>query len=127
MSDPWRKSPAELKEHFEAAVAGIDGLEQRQMFGYPAGFIGGNMTTGLHQDSWIVRLPEAERQERIDAGWSVFEPMPGRPMREYVALPDEVAADPEQARGWVERGAAYVRTLPPKAPKARKLKQSKPA
>ena len=123
-SDPWRKAPAELKERFEAAVAGIEGLEQRQMFGYPAGFIGGNMTTGLHQESWIVRLPEAERQERLDAGWSVFEPMPGRPMREYVALPDEVAADPDQARAWVERAAAYVRGLPPKEPKPRKTKKA---
>ncbi len=116
-SDPWRKAPADLKERFEAAVAGIEGLEQRQMFGYPAGFIGGNMTTGLHQESWIVRLPEDERRERIADGWTIFEPMPGRPMREYVALPEAVVADPDQARAWVERAAAYVRSLPPKAPK----------
>jgi hypothetical protein len=37
-----------------------------------------------------------------------------------VVMPDEVAADPEQARTWVERAASYVRTLPPKAPKAPK-------
>lgn len=118
--EPWRKAPGELKERFEAAVAGIDGLEQRKMFGYPAGFIGGNMTTGLHQESWIVRLPEETRRERVEAGWSVFEPMPGRPMREYIALPDEVIADPDEARAWVERAAAYVRTLPPKPPKPTK-------
>jgi TfoX/Sxy family transcriptional regulator of competence genes len=115
----WRKSPDDLKQRFADAVAGIDGLEQRQMFGYPAGFIGGNMTTGLHQDSWIVRLPEDERRQRLDAGWSVFEPMVGRPMREYVAMPDDVVADPADARQWVERAAAYVRTLPPKSPKRR--------
>jgi len=118
-SDAWRKSPDELKERFSAAVAGIEGLEQRKMFGYPAGFIGGNMTTGLHQESWIVRLPEDARRERLDAGWSIFEPMPGRAMREYVALPDDVIDDPEEARAWVERAADYVRSLPPKAPKKR--------
>lgn len=117
--DAWRKSPAELKERFEAAVAGIEGLEQRQMFGYPAAFVGGNMATGLHQESWIVRLPETQRQDRLDAGWSIFEPMPGRPMREYVALPADVAADPDRARAWVEAAVAYVRTLPPKATKKR--------
>jgi TfoX/Sxy family transcriptional regulator of competence genes len=119
-SDPWRKSPEALQERFAAAVAGIEGLEQRKMFGYPAGFIGGNMTTGLHQESWIVRLPADERTRLLDEGWSTFEPMAGRPMREYVALPDEVVADPDQARAWVERAAAYVRTLPPKAPKKKK-------
>ena len=118
--DTWRKSPDELRERFEAGIAGVDGLEQRQMFGYPAAFIGGNLTTSLHQDSWIVRLPPDALSERLDAGWSAFEPMPGRPMRGYVALPDEVAEDPDQARAWVERAAAYVRTLPPKAAKAAK-------
>lgn len=120
MGDPWRKAPPDLVERFEAAVAGIEGLELRKMFGYPAGFVGGNMTTGLHQESWIVRLDEDERRSRSDAGWAGFEPMAGRPMREYVTLPDEVVADPDEARAWVERAAAYVRTLPPKQPKPRR-------
>ena len=119
MSTHWRKSPAELIERFEAAVAGIEGLEQRKMFGYPAGFIGGNLTSSLHEDRWIVRLPDDERQARLDAGWAQFEPMAGRPMRGYVVLPADVTDDPDQARAWVERAATYVRTLPPKAPKKR--------
>lgn len=114
----WRKAPPDLVERFEAAVAGIEGLETRKMFGYPAGFVGGHMVTGLHQDSWIVRLPEDARRERQEDGWSVFEPMPGRPMREYVALPESVVADPDAARPWVERAAAYGRDMPPKQPKA---------
>jgi TfoX/Sxy family transcriptional regulator of competence genes len=119
-ADAWRKSSEEMVARFTEAVAGIEGLEQRKMFGYPAAFVGGNMTTGLHQESWIVRLPEPVRRERLEAGWSIFEPMPGRPMREYVALPDEVIADPEQVRAWVERAVEYVRGLPPKKPKASK-------
>ena len=118
--DPWRKPQSELVDRFHEAVAGIDGVEVRRMFGFPAAFIGGNMTAGLHQETVMVRLPEAERQERIADGWSLFEPMPGRPMREYVALPPEVAADVDATRGWIERAAAHVRTLPPKAPKAPK-------
>jgi TfoX/Sxy family transcriptional regulator of competence genes len=92
----------------------------RKMFGMPAGFIGGNMAAGLHQDTIMVRLAAEDRQARLDAGWSLFEPMPGRPMREYVALPPEVTADVEATRGWIERAAAYVRTLPPKAAKPRR-------
>jgi TfoX/Sxy family transcriptional regulator of competence genes len=121
-SDPWRKARPEDVERFREAIAGIDGLEQRQMFGFPAVFLGGNMVAGLHQESVMVRLPEAERQAQLDAGWSLFEPMPGRPMREYVALPPDVFADVGATRGWIERAAAHVRTLPPKAPKPRKRK-----
>jgi TfoX/Sxy family transcriptional regulator of competence genes len=123
--DPWRKSPPDLVERFHAAVGGIEGVEVRKMFGYPAAFVGGNMAGGLHQDTLIVRLPDDERAERLEAGWSLFEPMPGRPMREYVALPADVAGDVEAARQWLERGAAYTRTLPPKVPKAKAPKAAK--
>ena len=113
----WRKAPPELVDRFAAAVAGVEGLEQRQMFGYPAGFMGGNMVTGLHQDSWVVRLGQDERSSLAEQGWKIFSPMPGRPMREYLALPAAVAADPQAARSWVERAAAYGRSLPPKPPR----------
>ena len=120
MATPWRKATPQDVERFQAATAEIEGLEPRKMFGYPAVFSGGNLVAGLYQDTVMVRLPEAERQERVDAGWERFEPMPGRPMREYVTLPAEVFADVEATRGWIERAAAYVRTLPPKEPKPRK-------
>jgi len=118
--DPWRKPSPELVDRFHEAVAGIEGLEVRKMFGFPAAFIGGNMTAGLHQDTFMVRLSDADRAERLADGWSNFEPMPGRPMREYLTLPVGVISDADATRAWVERAAAYVRTLPPKAPKAPK-------
>jgi TfoX/Sxy family transcriptional regulator of competence genes len=120
VADPWRKALPEDVERFQAATAGIEGLEPRKMFGFPAVFANGNMVAGLYQDMVMVRLPDAERQARLDDGWSLFEPMPGRPMREYVALPTEVFADADATRGWIERAADYVRTLPPKQPKPRK-------
>jgi TfoX/Sxy family transcriptional regulator of competence genes len=120
--DPWRKPTDELVERFGEAVAGIEGVEIRKMFGFPAAFIGGNMTAGLHNESFLVRLSDDERAERLTEGWSTFEPMPGRPMREYVTLPPEVVADPDATRQWVERAATYVRTLPPKAAKPKKSK-----
>ncbi len=116
-ANPWRKAPLDLVERFEAAVAGVEGLETRKMFGYPAGFVGGHMVTGLHQESWIVRLPEESRRALLDEGWSIFEPMPGRPMREYVALPPDVIGDPDATRTWVERAAHHGRSMPPKQPK----------
>lgn len=118
--DPWRKPQSELIDRFHEIVAGIDGVDVRKMFGFPAGFVGGNMAFGLHQDTFMVRLPDDDREARLAEGWSRFEPMPGRPMREYVALPPEVAADVDAARRVMERSAAYVRTLPPKQPKPKR-------
>ena len=122
--DPWRKPAPELVDRFGEVTAGIEGVELRKMFGFPAAFVGGNMAAGLHQDTFMLRLPEDERAARLAAGWSLFEPMPGRPMREYVSLPPEVAADVDAARGWIERAVTYTRTLPPKAPKAPKARKA---
>ena len=119
-ADPWRKPRPELVDRFHEIATGIEDVEIRKMFGFPAGFVGGNMAFGLHQDTFMVRLPDDERQERLAAGWSLFEPMPGRPMREYVALPEEVAADAGAARPWLERAAAYAAGQPPKQPKSGK-------
>jgi TfoX/Sxy family transcriptional regulator of competence genes len=117
---PWPKSSPEAVERFHAAAAGVEGVELRRMFGFPAAFVGGNLAASLFGDTMAVRLPEDELRARQDAGWSPFEPMPGRPMRGYVALPDEVVRDAAAARHWVEQAVAYGRTLPPKEPKRRK-------
>jgi TfoX/Sxy family transcriptional regulator of competence genes len=120
MDDAWRKPSAELVEQFHLLAAGIEGVELRKMFGYPAAFVNGNLAFGLYQETFMVRLPEDAREERLAAGWSRFEPMAGRPMREYVALPPEVAADDHAARTWFEQSARFVASLPPKEPKPRK-------
>ena len=119
---PWRRPDPDLVDRFRAAAAGVAGVELRKMFGFPAAFVGGNMAAGLHQDTVMVRLPEDERNARIADGWSLFEPMPGRPMREYVALPPELVEDPDAMRGWIERAATYAASLPPKEAKPRKAR-----
>jgi hypothetical protein len=111
----WRKSPPELIAAFEAAIAGLERAERRQMFGYPCAFAGGNLFTGLHQESFFVRLPEAERDALLSVkGASHLEPLPGRIMADYVVLPPPVVARPRELRDHVERSLAHALTLPPK-------------
>lgn len=85
------------------------------MFGYPALFANGNMFAGTYQDKIVVRLPEAERSELLklkDAG--AFEPMPGRPMKEYAVVPPQVIARSSALTTWMEKAFRYALTLPPK-------------
>lgn len=89
------------------------------MFGYPAGFVNGNMFCGLFQESLFLRLGESERAELLAMeGASPFEPMPGRPMREYVVMPMEMLEDAETTRAWIRRAFRHVAALPPKASRA---------
>jgi TfoX/Sxy family transcriptional regulator of competence genes len=110
----WEKSPQELAERFGSILDRFPDAERRKMFGYPAAFVGGNMVTGLHQRNWVVRLSGDEQARARDEGAVVFEPMPGRPMKNFVALPSAIVSDDEAVATWVERAIAHGRTLPPK-------------
>jgi TfoX/Sxy family transcriptional regulator of competence genes len=91
------------------------------MFGQLAGFVNGNMFSGIHGNAIFVRLPEAGREELLrEEGAQVFEPMPGRPMREYVVLPEAWASEPERIRAWVVRSLESSAAMPAKAPKAKR-------
>ena len=52
-------------------------------------------------------------------GAATFEPMAGRPMKEYVTVPSSLLASPEELEPWVARALAYGASLPPKAAKPR--------
>ena len=115
----WAKSPPDLVERFDAGIApflGEPGVERRQMFGYPACFVGGNMFTSLHQDRWVVRLGDDDRARLAELGGGRFEVMPGREMKGYLVLPADLS-EPETARPWVERALAFGRSLPAKKKK----------
>ena len=87
------------------------------MFGYPAAFVNGNMATALHQDEWMLRLGEEDRALLAAQGARAFEPMPGRPMREYVVLPKALLRDRRALAGWVRRAVGFTAALPAKRPK----------
>ena len=112
----WAKAPPDLVERFDTGTAWLlvePGVERRQMFGYPACFVGGNMFTSLHQDRWVVRLGDADRARLAELGGTGFEVMPGREMKGYLVLPKELS-EPATARPWVERALALGRSLPAK-------------
>ena len=111
----WKKSPPELVAAFDALVGRRPDLRPRKMFGYPAAFVDGHLATALHEDHWVVRLPDDTRAELLAVpGAAAFQPMPGRAMRGYVVLPSPMVGDPEAVDLWVDRAIAFVRTLPPK-------------
>ena len=59
-----RKSPEALLAVFDQVMPGPPAAK-RKMFGFPAGFVNGNMFMGLFEDSMILRLPAELREELI--------------------------------------------------------------
>jgi TfoX/Sxy family transcriptional regulator of competence genes len=120
----WRKSPQELIDLFASMMPGPPAA-QRKMFGYPAGFVNGNMFMGLFQESMILRLPENLREDFMSKyGAKLFEPMPGRPMREYVAVPASVMENKKELATWIARAFEFAASLKPKSKTAKPKKAS---
>ena len=122
----WRKAPRALIDLFDRVIPDDRRIARRRMFGYPAVFVNGNLFAGLHQESFILRLSEADRaRARTEHGADTFEPMAGRPMREYVALPEALLSDRGALGDWIARSLAYGASLPRKQKKPRKPKRAK--
>ncbi len=95
-------------------------IEQKKVFGYPACFVNGNMFTALHGNTMIIRLDLTKRQQFIDqTGGQIFEPMPGRAMKEYVAVPAELFNQQSQLDRWLAYSLEYASSLPPKVKKGK--------
>jgi hypothetical protein len=82
------------------------------------------MFMGIFGQDLLPRLPEQDREAVIAAGGAVFEPMAGRPMREYVVLPSAWRSKRATLRKWVGRSLDHVEQMPPKAQQP-KVKQPK--
>jgi hypothetical protein len=110
----WKPVPEELALSFDQAIAKLDGVERRKMFGYPCAFINGNMFFGCFGDKLMMRLSEDDRKQSLDTGqFTPFEPMPGRVMREYVEVSGSFIED-EDFEEWLDRSHGYASSLPPK-------------
>jgi TfoX/Sxy family transcriptional regulator of competence genes len=113
----WKKSPDWLVERFSAVVP--PGIERRQMFGYPAAFVQGNMAFGLFEDHLVMRVGEPDLLELRNHGATPFEPMAGRPMKGWVTVPDAVTKEEGELKRWVLRALTFAAALPAKGGKAR--------
>ncbi len=114
---PIPKADQEAKALFESVVPDHPAVTVRPMFGHVSAFVNGNMFMGVFGPDVFLRLPEPDREAVTAEGGGPFEPMPGRPMRDYVLLPREWRDQPEMLRRWVARSLEHAEAIPPKQPK----------
>lgn len=119
----FTKTPEELFDFISNATRGFK-CDSRKMFGGVAYFVNGNMFTGAHQNDLFLRL-SANDQNLIMKEYdevSPFEPMPGRRMAEYVAIPESVFSQPHMFYKWLDKSYRYASQLPAKIKKGQKKK-----
>lgn len=103
-----------LADRVRAALAPRVELSERKMFGGIAFMLAGNMAVGVIGDDLMVRLGE------VDAERALREPhvrpmdFTGRPMKTTVYVDAAGTAEDDDLAGWVDAGADFAATLPPK-------------
>jgi TfoX/Sxy family transcriptional regulator of competence genes len=121
MGSNWKKAPAENIDFFDKILVNHPDVEKRKMFGYPCAFLRGNMFFGLFEDSFFLRLSEEDRARIITLNLAApFEPLPGRVMKEYVALSTEAVSGSDIFQTWFEKSIGFTARLPVKPKKAGK-------
>jgi TfoX/Sxy family transcriptional regulator of competence genes len=122
----WTKAPDALVARFGRAIEPLPDVQPRKMFGYPAAFVNGNMFSSLFGRSMILRLSEEDRAVCTrQFGARLFEPMPGRPMREYVEVPEKILESPARLDTWLRKARDHAAALPPKVAKPAKRRVGK--
>jgi len=109
---------------FDAAFPPDARAERKKMFGMPAGFVGGNMFFGVFANGLVLRLP-ADRLAALRAidGVGDFEPMEGRPWKEYVHADATTWGMTTEAADWALEALDHTAKMPAKKKKPRKKKK----
>ncbi len=118
---PWQKANPKLIEKLEKVVIEYP-CDRRFMFGSPTFFVNGNMFTGVHQETVILRLSGTDRKA-LYAGYpeaAPFTPMPGRPMKEYAALPENLVGNTKVFEDLIKWSYRYASSIAAKEPKRKK-------
>jgi TfoX/Sxy family transcriptional regulator of competence genes len=110
---PSPKSDDQSKGLFRTLVPDDERVTVKPMFGAIAAFTNGWMFMGLFATELFVRLDEAGTAAVTAAGGGPLEPMPGKPMKGYITIPDW-RDHPDTVRAWAQKALDYTLTLPPK-------------
>ena len=89
-------------------------LSERKMFGGIAFMLGGNMAVGVIGDDLMVRLEPADAERALAESHTRPMDFTGRPMKNMVFVDSAGTAADGDLASWVEAGADFAASLPPK-------------
>jgi len=105
----------ELAERIRGLVAGEPDLTEQKMFGGLAFLVGGNMAIAASGQGGVLVRVDPERSDELVASTDAYVmEMRGRSMRGWLRVDAEHVRTDSELAEWVERGAAYARSLPAK-------------
>ncbi len=105
----------ELADRIRALLDDRAGLTEKKMFGGLGFMIGGNMAIAASGQGGILVRVDPEESDRLVASTPAYPmEMRGRQMAGWLRIDSTDVAGDEELGAWVERGAGYAASLPPK-------------
>jgi TfoX/Sxy family transcriptional regulator of competence genes len=104
-----------LADRIREILAARPALSERKMFGGIAFMVAGNMAVGVIGEDLMVRLDPADAERSLSEPHTRPMDFTGKPAKNMVYVDSEGTASDEDLAGWVEAGADYASSLPPKA------------
>ena len=108
----------DLAERMRAVLAGAGAVREVRMFGGLCFMLDGNMVAGTSKRGLLVRIGKDRQSEALARPGVKPMEMGGRRMEGYVFV-DPAPSDDRSLRDWLNLAVAFVKTLPPKAPKSK--------
>lgn len=109
-----------LAQRVRGALAGMQGLTEKKMFGSIGFFVNGAMCIGVHQDDLIVRCEKEETDVLLaKKGVRVFDLSGGRPMKGWLLVGPEATGSAAGFKAWIDFAIASAAKAPKRPAKRR--------
>jgi TfoX/Sxy family transcriptional regulator of competence genes len=104
----------ELADRVRDLLSARSEVSERKMFGGIAFMVSGNMACGVLKEDLIVRLGDEEGEKALaEDGVRPFD-FTGKAMKNIVYVSPELTSEDAGLAEWVDAGADYAASLPPK-------------
>ena len=104
-----------LADRIRELLGSESGVEEKRMFGGLGFMVHGNMSVAASgQGGLLVRVPPDDTEGLADGEHVEPMVMRGREMRGWLRVDSDGVRTRHQLEGWVKRGVAQAKSLPPK-------------
>jgi TfoX/Sxy family transcriptional regulator of competence genes len=103
-----------LAQRIRDVIGVRTGVVEKRMFGGICWMVTGNLAVGTLGEDLMVRLGSEDAERAVAEQDVAPMEMGGRPMRAWVRVDAAVIADDGELARWVDAGADFAASLPPK-------------
>ncbi len=103
-----------LADRVRKLLSPAKGYDEKKMFGGVCFLLNGNMACGILNSELIVRVGPDKHEDMLDMPHVREFDVTGKSMKGWIMVDEEGIASSKNLRAWVDRGAAFAKSLPPK-------------